>query len=112
LLYCFLDTRCSTTPAAEKKRKQCLKIELKKILECNNKSRLQMRLIRINMSPEEKAKMREKKTHERNRLRQVMSPEEKTKTREKATDGMKRFRQAMSNKETAKKRFRQAMSPE
>jgi hypothetical protein len=38
------------------------------------------------MSPEEIAMSREKKTHERNRLRQAMSPEEITKSREKAID--------------------------
>jgi hypothetical protein len=33
-----------------------------------------MRLIRINMSPEEKAKMREKETDGMKRFRQAMSP--------------------------------------
>jgi hypothetical protein len=45
-----------------------------------------MRLIRINMSPEEKAKTREKETHKRNGLRRAMLPEEKAKTREKDSD--------------------------
>jgi hypothetical protein len=36
------------------------------------------------------------------RFRQAMSPEEKAKTREKATDVMRRFRQAMSPEEKAK----------
>ncbi len=33
-----------------------------------------------------------------------MSPEETAKTREKETDGIKKFRQAMSPEETAKRR--------
>jgi hypothetical protein len=68
-----------------------------------------MRMFRQAMSPEEIAKLREKETHERNRLRQAMSPEEIAMSREKATDGMWRFRQAMSPEEIAMSREKQQM---
>jgi hypothetical protein len=63
-----------------------------------------MRMLRQAMSPEEIAKSREKETHERNRQRLAMSPEEIAMSRQKATDGMRTFRQAMSPEEIAKSR--------
>ncbi len=54
-----------------------------------------MMITRINMSPEEKEKRRQKATDGMRRFRQAMSPEEIAKSKEKATDRMRMFRQAM-----------------
>ena len=52
---------------------------------------------RLGISPDEKAKMREKAKNTMKRLRDSMSPDEKVKMREKVTIGRKRLRLAKND---------------
>jgi hypothetical protein len=56
-----------------------------------------MKTFRLGMSPDEKAKMREKATNTMKRLRDGMSHDEKVKIREKETIGRKRLRLAKND---------------
>ncbi len=55
-----------------------------------------MNRLRNGMSPDEKAKMREKAKNTMNTLKDSMSPDEKAKMREKETIGRKRLRDGIS----------------
>ncbi len=57
-----------------------------------------MMITRINMSPEEKEKRRQKATDGMRTFRQAMSLKEIAKSRQKATDGMRTFRRPCHQK--------------
>jgi hypothetical protein len=59
----------SSSSAAKKKRKQCLKMTPEMLIESNERARLQKMKSRLGMSHDKKAKMREKAKNTMNRLR-------------------------------------------
>jgi hypothetical protein len=79
-----------------------------KLLQSNERARLQKMTARLRMSQDDKAKMREKETIGRS-LRDGMSPDEKAKMRETAKNTISRLRDTMSPDDKAKMREKETI---